>query len=183
MVGTISCLALILIAGFIGFLFYRRNQLNNDLQDFYHQNNYVQRERLPVKNPFIYEDLNFITSLDGNLKPDLPYILILGTRTTGGGQDMIRHDYIGFYFPPHASLTDQWLGRWKQKVSERGDNWAQHSDVAKIDKNWGLMGAPEHLPIRALRINNGVLIAWNGLHLRHVIESRIKDVANSLLKA
>lgn len=42
------------------------------------------------------------------------------------------------------------------------------------------MGAPEHLPIRAVRINNRVLLAWNGLHLKKTIEARIKDVLDSL---
>lgn len=180
MSGEIGCLGLILIAGFIGFLFYRRKKLENALQAFYKQGNYVQREKLPITNPFVYEDLNFVTSLDGKLKADMPYTLILGTRITGGGQNMIRHDYIGFYIPPHASLSDEWLGQWKAKVAERGDNWAQHSGVEKQDKSWGLMGVPEHLPLRAIRINNGVLLAWSGLHLRHVIESRIKDVLQSL---
>lgn len=180
MAGELGCIGLIAIAGLIGFLFYRRKKLTNELQEFYTKGNYVQRERLPINHPFIYEDLSFTTSLDGKIKPEIPYTLILGTRFTGGGQNMIRHDYIGFYFPPHDSLTDEWLKKWKDKVAERGDNWAEHSGIEKIDKNWGIMGTPEHLPIRATRINNGVLLAWSGLHLRHVIEARIKDVLDSL---
>lgn len=180
MVAEISCFGLILIAGFIGFLFYRRQKLTDELQDFYNAGNYVSREQVPVANPFVYTDLSFITSSDGKLKADLPYSLILGTRLTGGGQNMIRHDYIGFYFPPHDAMTDEWLNKWKQKVAERGDNWAEHSGVEKTEKNWGLMGAPEHLPIRATRINNGVLLAWTGLHLRKTIEARIKDIVESL---
>lgn len=180
MVAEISCFALILIVVFIGYLFYRRKKLINELKTFYQEGNYIQREQLPIPNPFIYDDMTFITSLDGKLKPDMPYTLILGTRVTGGGKNMLQNDYIGFYFPPHDSMTDEWLNQWKEKVTERGDNWAEHSGVEKIDKNWGIMGAPEYLPIRAVRINNGILLAWNGLHLRHTIESRIQDVLETL---
>jgi hypothetical protein len=180
MAGEIGCIGLILIAGFIGFLFYRRRKLMNELQDFYKTGNYIRRESLPVENPFVYTDMSFTTASDGKIKADLPYSLILGTRVTGGGKNMIRHDYIGFYFPPEVELNDEWLNKWKEKVAERSDNWAQHSGVEKIDKRWGLMGAPEHLPIRAIRINNGVLLAWTGLHLRKTIEARMKDVIESL---
>jgi len=180
MAGEIGCFALIVIAGLIGYLFYRRKQLINELKEFYREGNYIKRESLPISNPFIYDDMTFITSLNGNLKPDMPYTLILGTRVTGGGKNMLQNDYIGFYIPPHASLSDEWLGQWKEKVAQRGDNWAQHSGAESEEKNWGIMGAPEHLPIRAVRINNGILLAWNGLHLRHTIEARIQDVLESL---
>lgn len=180
MAGEIGCLVLILIVGLIGYLFYRRRRLIQDLQEFYREGNYVQRQSLPVANPFVYEDMTFITSLDGKLKSDMPYTLILGTRVTSGGKNMTQNDYIGFYFSPHDSLTDEWLNQWKQKVAERGDTWAGHSGVEKEEKSWGLMGAPEHLPIRAVRINGGVLLAWNGLHLRKTIEARIQDVLESL---
>lgn len=180
MAAEIGCFGLILIAGFIGFLFYRRKKLINELKEFYREGNYIKRESLPITNPFIYDDMTFITWLDGNLKSDMPYTLILGTRVTGGGKNMIQYDYIGFYFPPHASLTDEWLGQWKEKVAERGDNWAEHSGIEKIDKNWGLLGAPEELPIRAVRVNNAVLLAWTGLHLRKTIEARMQDVLESI---
>ena len=180
MVAEISCFFGILIIGFIGFLFYRQNRLMNELQEFYKQGKYVYREQLPIKNPFVYEDMSFVTSSDGKIRADIPYTLILGTRYSGASQSRIRHDYIGFYFPPHDLLTDEWLDQWKAKVAERGDNWAQHSGVEKLDKSWGLMGAPEHLPIRAVRINNGVLLTWNGLHLRKTIELRIQDVLDAL---
>jgi len=180
MAGEISCFFGILIIGFIIFLFYRRKKLINELKEFYQQGNYIQRKSLPITNPFIYDDMTFITSSDGKLKSDMPYTLILGTRVTGGGKNMIQYDYIGFYFSPHASLTDEWLGQWKQKVAERGDHWAEHSGVEKIDKKWGLLGAPEELPIRAVRVNDGVLLAWMGLHLRKTIEARMQDVLESL---
>lgn len=109
----------------------------------------------------------FTAALDGKIRSDIPYTLILGTRFSGASETRIQHNYIGFYFPPHESMTDEWLNQWKQKVAERGDNW-------------GIMGAPERLPIRAVRINNGILLAWNGLHLRHTIEARIQDVLDSL---
>ena len=57
MVGEISCLALILIAGLIGYLFYRSRRLMNELQEFYTQGNYVRRDNVPVENPFVYTDM------------------------------------------------------------------------------------------------------------------------------
>jgi hypothetical protein len=45
-----------------------------------------------------------------------------------------------------------------------------------MKKSWGLMGAPDKLPFRAIRMNDGVLIAWIGLQLRSEIEERIQDV-------
>ena len=180
MVAEISCLGLILIAGLIGYLFYRSRKLMNDMQDFYTQGNYVRRDNPPVENPFVYTDMSFTTSSDGFIKTGMPYTLILGTRYSGAGSSRIQHDYIGFYFPPQVELSDAWLNQWKQKVAERGDNWAQHSGIEKTEKSWGLMGAPEHLPIRAVRINNGVLLAWTGLHLREKIEARMQDVLQSL---
>lgn len=181
MVAEISCFGGILIIGFIVFLFYRRKKLINELKEFYREGNYIQRQSLPITNPFIYDDMTFITSLDGKLKLDMPYTLILGTRVTGGGKNMIQYDYIGFYFPPQVQLSDEWLDKWKEKVAERGDNWAEHSGIEKTDKNWGLLGVPEELPIRAVRINTGVLLAWTGLHLRKTIEARMQDVLQSFL--
>lgn len=180
MSAEIACLGLAVIFGIIVFLFYRRKKLTDALQAFYQEGNYVQRQNLPISNPFIYEDMAFTAALDGKIRNDIPYTLILGTRFSGAGETRIRHDYIGFYFPPHESMTDEWLNQWKQKVAERGDNWAQYSGIEKTEKNWGIMGAPERLPIRAVRINNGILLAWNGLHLRHTIEARIQDVLDSL---
>lgn len=44
------------------------------------------------------------------------------------------------------------------------------------------MGPPEALPIRAVRTaEGGVLLAWNGLHLRHIIEQRMDETLQSLL--
>jgi hypothetical protein len=106
----------------------------------------------------------------------MPYTLILGSRTANRS----LYTYIGIFIPQNPETTDSWLNTWKQKVAERGDNWAQHSGVEKADKKWGLMGPPEHLPIVATRVNNGTMLSWSGLHIRKTIEARINDVLQSL---
>src|SRR5690606_32225049 len=179
--AEIGLFALIVIVILVISLLYRRKQLINELRSFYQEGNYVKRDRLPITNPFVHDDMTFITSLDGHLREDLPYTLILGTRVTSGGKNMSQNDYIGFFIPHHEALTDKWLAGWKEKVAERGDeHWAKHSSVKAVEKNWGIMGPPEELPIRAVKVDDGILLAWNGLHLRHTIEARIKDVLESL---
>lgn len=180
MTSNIGCIGLVLIAGFIGYLFYRRKQIFKDLQLFYQEGNYVRRNESPVPDPFVYKDLAFNICSDGFIKKDMPYTLMLATRFTGAGKTRIQHDYIGFYFPVQVQLNDEWLNLWKQKVAERGDGWAQHSGVEPIKKSWGLRSIPESLPFRATRIADGTLIAWMGLHNRKNIETHIKDILDSL---
>jgi hypothetical protein len=178
--SSIGCIGLIAIAGFIGYLFYRRKKISDDLKDFYKQGNYIRREQVPVEYPFVDKGLAFVICSDGFLKEGMPYTLMLGTKFSGAGKTSRQDDYIGFYIPAHPQLTDEWLNGWKQKVVERGDGWAKHSGVQQIKKSWGLWGPPNKLPIRAVRINDGIVIAWIGLHLRKQIEERINDVLTSL---
>jgi hypothetical protein len=180
--GTIGCLGLAAIAGFIGYLFYRRKKISDDLQDFYKQGAYIRREQPPLEYPFVDRCLAFVNSSDGFLKEGMPYTLMLGTKFSGAGKTSRQEDYIGFYIRAHPQLTDEWLNGWKQKVVERGDGWAKHSGMQQVEKSWGLMGAPNKLPIRAARMSEGILLAWIGLHLRKQIEERINDVLASLQK-
>lgn len=179
MSSTVAILLLVVILGAIIFLFWRQNKIFNDLGDFYKKNNLVLRQSSPVENPFVYSDANLICN-DGMLKPGVPYTLILGTRLVTDGQGTSGYRYIGVHLPSQVQVSDEWLNTWKQKVAERGDNWAQHSGVEAAQKNWGVMGPPEHLPIRAVRINNGVFIGWTGLHLRKTIEARLSELTTSL---
>jgi hypothetical protein len=170
---------MIVLAGLIGFLFWRQRRIFNEIQVFYKDSNLTYREKSPVEHPFIYTDINPICS-QGFIKPEMPYTFILGSRSTGAGQSRILHTYIGVYLPNHPRLTDEWLQQWKEKVAERGDNWAQHSGVEKMEGKWSLMGPPENLPIVATRINDGVLIAWSGLHIRKVFDARLKELKETL---
>lgn len=179
MSSTIALLMFIALIGFIAFLFWRQNRIFNDIQAFYKDNKMVYQETAPVEHPFIYTSIKPICS-KGNLKPDMPFTFMLGSRSEGAGQSRVLHTYIGVFIPDHPRLTDAWLNTWKHKVAERGDNWAQHSDVEPHKKSWGLMGAPEDLPIVAKRINNGVLIAWSGLHIRKVFEARLDELKQTL---
>ena len=179
MSSTIALLMFAVIIGFIVYLFWRQNRIFDDIQAFYKANNMYHQEVPPVEHPFIYNDVNPICS-KGNLKQEMPFTFMLGSRSTGAGQSRILHTYIGVFLPDHPRLTDGWLNAWQQKVAERGDNWAQHSGVEPVKKSWGLMGPPENLPIVAKRINNGVLIAWTGLHIRKVFEARLNELKQSL---
>lgn len=169
----------IVIAGFIGYLFWRQRRIFDEIQVFYKDNNLTYREISPVEHPFIYTDIRPICS-QGFLKPGMPYTFILGSRSSGSGQSRTLHTYVGVFLPDHPELTDEWLKKWKQKVAERGDNWAQHSQVEPMKKSWGLFGPPENLPIVAARINNGVLISWSGLHIRKVFDERLRELKESL---
>lgn len=176
---TVAMLLLVVIVGLIVFLFWRQNRIFNELGNFYKENKLIFRPISPVEHPFVYTDVK-LTCNDGMLKPDTPYTLILGSRLVADGQGTSGYHYIGVYLPPQVQVSDEWLNVWKQKVAERGDNWAQHSGVEATQKNWGVMGPPEHLPIRAIQINNGIFIGWTGLHLRKTIETRLSELITSL---
>ncbi len=176
----ISIVLATLIVASIAYLYFRDRQMVGGLKEFLKEGKYKLRVHPPVKAPFVYEKLFKITSYDGQIKPNLPYTLILGIRMTGTGKDSISYSYIGFYFPPQAQISDEWLNGWKTKVAERGDSWAGKSDVEKFEKNWGSKGAPDNLPIRAARVDGGIILAWNGLHTSEHIEARINDVLASL---
>jgi hypothetical protein len=176
----VSIVLAALVVASVVYLYFRDHQMISDLREFLKEGEYKLRVQPPIKAPFVYETLFKVTSYDGRLKPGLPYALILGIRVTGAGQDRIAYNYIGFYFPAQAHLDDDWLNGWKHKVAERGDNWAAKSGVEKVEKNWGSKGIPDNLPIRAARVDGGVILAWNGLHNRDYVEARIHDVLASL---
>ncbi|GAB4543360.1 MAG: hypothetical protein Fur002_15240 [Anaerolineales bacterium] len=170
-----------LIIASVVYLYLRDRQMVSGLKDFLKDGKYKLRVEPPIKAPFIYEKLYKITSYDGYLKAQMPYTLILGIRATGEGKDRLLYHYIGFYFPQQSALSDEWLAGWQRKVAERGDKWAEKSGMEKVEKNWGVKGAPDHLPIRAARLENGgVILAWNGLHNKEHLEARIQDALSSL---
>ena len=176
----VSIVLATLIVASIAYLYFRDRQMVGGLKEFLKEGKYKLRVQLPVKAPFVYEKLFKVTSYDGQIKPGLPYTLILGIRVTGTGKDRISYNYIGCYFPPQVQISDEWLHSWKHKVAERGDNWAEKSGVEKTEKNWGSKGIPDNLPIRAARVDDGVILAWNGLHTKEHVEARINDVLASL---
>ncbi len=177
----ISIVLATLIIASIVYLYFRDRQMISGLKEFLKKGGYKLRVQPPIKTPFTYEQLARITSYDGRLKPDLPYTLILGTRITGEGKESVSYYYVGFYFAPQTKLSDEWLQGWERKVAERGDRWAVKSNAEKVEANWGSKGAPDHLPIRAARVDGGgIILAWNGLHTGAHIEERINDILASL---
>lgn len=179
MSSTIALFIFAVIIGSIVYLFWRQNKMSNDLGKFYRENNLIFRETSPLEDPFIFKDVRLVCN-DGMLKPETPYTLILGTRIVTDGQGTSAYRYIGVFLPPQVQVSDEWLANWQQKVVERGDAWAKYSGVEPAQKNWGLMGAPEHLPIRAARLNGGVFIGWSGLHSRKNIENRLSELRSTL---
>jgi hypothetical protein len=175
-----SIVLVTLIVASIVYLYFRDRQMISGLREFLREGKYKLRIQPPVKAPFVYENLSKITSYDGWIKNEIPYTLILGIRVTGNGNDKISYQYVGFYFPPQVMLDDEWLHGWKCKVAERGDSWAAKSGVEKAEKSWGSKGIPDNLPIRAARVDGGVLLAWNSLHTREHVEARINDTLASL---
>ncbi len=172
-------LAALIIASMV-YLYFRDRELVSGLKEFLKEGKYKLRVQPPIRAPFVYEQRVQVASYDGQLKEGVPYTLILGRRVVGEKKESVTYQYIGFYFPPQTNLSDEWLEGWRRKVAERGDSWAVKCGVEKIEKNWGSKGVPDHLPIRAARIESGVLLAWNGLHTRDHIEARIQDVLASL---
>jgi hypothetical protein len=176
----VSIVLAALVVASVVYLYFRDRQMIGGLKEFLTEGKYKLQVQPPIKKPFVYETLSRVTSYNGWLKPELPYTLILGARATGEGKERILYYYIGFYFPPQVKLSDEWLNGWKHKVAERGDSWAAKSEVEKIEKSWGSKGAPDNLPIRAARVDGGVILAWNGLHTKDHVEERINDVLASL---
>ncbi len=176
---TVAILMFVVIVGLIVFLFWRQNRIFNELGNFYKENKLISRPTSPVERPFVYTDVN-LTCNDGLLKPDAPYTLILGTHMVTDGQGTSAYRYIGVFLPLQVQLSDEWLKAWQQKVAQRGDNWAQYSGVEPISKTWGIMGVPENLPIRAMRVNGGIFIGWAGMHMRKVIQARLSELKNTL---
>jgi len=178
----VSIVLAALVVASVVYLYFRDHQMIGGLREFLKEGKYKLRVQPPIKAPFTYEKLSKVTSYDGQIKPSLPYTLILGVRVTGEGKDRILYNYIGFYFPAQVEFNDEWLNGWKHKVAERGDNWAAKSEMEKVEKSWGSKGVPDNLPIRAARMDGGIILAWNGLHTREHVEARINDVLASLEK-
>lgn len=176
----VSIILAALVIASIAYLYFRDRQMIGGLKEFLKEGKYKLRVQPPIKTPFVYEARVKVASYDGQIKEGLPYTLILGLRTSGAGKDSIAYQYIGFYFSQQVQFDDEWLGNWQRKVAERGDHWASKSGIEKMEKNWGSKGIPDNLPIRAARVEGGILLAWNSLHTREQVEARINDVLASL---
>jgi len=187
---SIALLLLLSVVAAIGYLFWRGQNLRAQRDQFFVDRKLVQRAACPaeVGQPFVYKDLNQLLCYDGPLSPDrpLPFVMILGSRqregAVGPGQKMIVDHYIGAYLPAASvKLDDAWLQGWARRVAERADGWAKQSGLPVPQRDHGLMGPPESLPIRAVRTSDGgVLVAWHCLHLRDRFEKRLSELEQTL---
>lgn len=186
----VALLLLLAVFGTIVFLFVRSHRLRVDRERFLEERGLHLRSHCPkeVTHPFVYEDLLACSCYEGPLDPQRPlrFVLILGSRqsqgSAGPGQPPVIDFYIGAYLPSASiKLDDAWLNLWQQRVAERGDGWAQRTGLPVPSRDHGLLGPKESLPIRAVRTQEGgVLIAWQGLHLRDRLEKRLAELVDTL---
>lgn len=185
-----AAIPFLLILALLGLLFWYFGNLRTQRDRFFVDRKLVQRTGCPseVGQPFVYKDLNQLLCYDGPLSPEkpLPFVFILGSRqregAVGPGQKMIVDRYIGAYLPASVlKLDDAWLQGWARRVAERADGWAKETGLPVPQRDHGLMGPPESLPIRAVRTTDGgVLIAWHCLHLRDRFEKRLAELIETL---
>lgn len=186
----IALLLLLSVVGSLVYLVWRGQNLRAQRDQFFVDRKLVQRPDCPpeIDKPFVYKDLANLLCYDGPLSPTrpLPFVLVLGSRqregAVGPGQKVITDHYIGAYLPKSSlPLDDAWLTSWARRVAERADGWAKQSGQPVAQRDHGLMGPPESLPIRAVRTpDGGVFIAWHCLHLRDRFEKRLAELVESL---
>ena len=187
---SIALLLLLSVVASLGYLIWRGQNLRAQRDRFFVDRKLVQRASCPseVGQPFVYKDLKQLLCYDGPLSPEkpLPFVFLLGSRqregAVGPGQKMIVDHNIGVYLPSSSlKLDDAWLQSWARRVAERGDGWAKQSGQPVSQRDHGLMGPPDSLPIRAVRTTDGgVLIAWHCLHLRDRFEKRLVELIETL---
>lgn len=187
---SIALLLLLSVVASLGYLIWRGQNLRAQRDRFFVDRQLVERAGCPaeVGEPFVYKNLSNLICYDGPLSSTRPLkmVFIIGSRqregAVGPGQKVITDHYIAAYLPKSSiSLDDTWLQSWAKKVAERADGWAKHSGQPVPQRDHGLMGPPESLPIRAVRTSDGgVLLAWHCLHLRDRFEKRLSELEQTL---
>ena len=188
-------LALLLLLAVVGSLVYLIRRTQNLDAAF---DRFMQERKLSilpscpaeVSLPFVYPDLRTCLAYQGPLSPGVAgspiWVLILGSRqregAIGGGNKIIVDRYVGIYLPSRSLTLDHaWLLDWQKKVAERGDGWAKQTGLNVTEREHGLLGPPESMPIRAVRTKDGgVLVAWHCLHLADRLEKRLTELAQTL---
>lgn len=142
------------------------------------RNEMTERWGCPVPAPFVEPSAVVLDCWDGKLPGGRPFVLIFGTEP--GSRAQVAN-YIGIWLPPGPDLTDDWLLRWKQRVADRGDWWAQRAGVPAPRRTHLFVGPPEGVPVRADRAEGGALLVWKLITLPSVdkVRERIDAVAGS----
>src|SRR5262249_44260203 len=104
------------------------------------RNEMTERWGCPVPAPFVEPSAVVLDCWDGKLPGGRPFVLIFGTEP--GSRAQVAN-YIGIWLPPGPDLTDDWLLRWKQRVADRGDWWAQRAGVPAPRRTHLFVGPPE----------------------------------------
>ncbi|MCS6884196.1 MAG: hypothetical protein RMM17_11885 [Acidobacteriota bacterium] len=179
MILIVACVAVLLIGIVMLEVHLRDRHQLKELIQYLSNLGFSFRWGCPVVNPFLYERLDKLCCYDGKLA-DVQATLILGRYSTGKGRDLVVNSMMGLYFPPEADLSDGWLLEWKMQVARRGDDWAAYSGVDRLKVEWGALGPPESLPVRAVRLpNGGVILAWYCLPLKRNVEEKVNSVIKS----
>lgn len=186
----LSLFLLLAVVASLGYLIWRGQNLRAQRDRFFVDRKLVERPACPAElgQPFVYKDLTNLLCYDGPLSPErpLPFVFVLGSRqregAVGPGQKVITDHYVGAYLPKSVlPLDEAWLTSWARRVAERADGWAKQSGQPVAQRDHGLMGPPESMPIRAVRTSDGgVFIAWHCLHLRDRFEKRIAELIETL---
>ncbi len=188
----VALLLLFAVMGSLVYLIRRTQRLDADFDRFMQQRKFSALASCPVdvEHPFVYSNLRTCEAYQGPLSPGVAgspiWVLILGSRqregAIGGGNKIIVDRYVGIYLPSRSLTLDHaWLLDWQKKVAERGDGWAKQTGLHVTEREHGLLGPPESMPIRAVRTKDGgVLVAWHCLHLADRLEKRLTELAQTL---
>lgn len=188
----VALLLLFAVVGSLVYLIRRTQRLDADFDRFMQQRKFSALASCPaqVEHPFVYPELRTCVAYEGPLSPgnatSPSWVLILGSRqregAIGNGNKIIVDRYVGVYVPSRSlTLDDAWLLGWQKKVAERGDGWAKQTGLPVTEREHGLLGPAESMPIRAVRTKEGgVLIAWHCLHLADRLEKRLTELTQTL---
>jgi len=139
----------------------------------------VPRKGCPIPDPFIEHNVAVNDCWDGQLASGQRFVVIFGAEP--GSRAQVAN-YIGIWLPPGPDLTDAWLRGWKERVAARGDWWAARSGIAAPPKTHLFVGPPESVPVRADRVDEGVILAWRLITFptAEKVRTRIDELARSL---
>jgi len=137
------------------------------------------RNDCPIPDPFIEPSAEVIECWNGTYPAGQRFVVMFGAEP--GSRAQVAN-YIGIFLPAGPALTDDWLRGWKERVAARGDWWAKRSGLPAANVTHVLVGPPESVPVRADRVDEGVILAWRLVTFPTAdkLKTRIDEVARSL---
>jgi hypothetical protein len=171
--------ALVLAISVIPAYMVLRSQRERAKLSRYLRSELVPRNDCPIPDPFIEHNVAVNDCWDGALASGQRFVVIFGAEP--GSRAQVAN-YIGIWLPPGPDLTDGWLRGWKERVAARGDWWAARSGIPAPPKTHLFIGPPESVPVRADRLEPGVILAWRLVTFptAEKVKTRIDELARSL---